>query len=201
MSLREHVRDDDVDAAISVLLTSFINAQKFSVRKSLERGFRKYLTRAGDLFHLLLHALRSLLREAQTYAALKAQQRGTPSSRMVLKVLIEDFEAITSSAPHQSAGWTCLAWLQLLCDQRDAALRSARKAVKLNRQATQSRINLCLALLETKSKGVREHIEFLQRVLMAVPDLQKELKNSIEDGLKRKPNWQALEKINNWLEF
>ena len=92
MSLREHVRDDDVDAAISVLLTSFINAQKFSVRKSLERGFRKYLTRAGDLFHLLLHALRSLLREAQTYAALKAQQRGTPSSRMVLK-LIEDFEA------------------------------------------------------------------------------------------------------------
>lgn len=93
MSLREHVRDDDVDAAISVLLTSFINAQKFSVRKSLERGFRKYLTRAGDLFHLLLHALRSLLREAQTYAALKAQQRGTPSSHMVLKVLIEDFEA------------------------------------------------------------------------------------------------------------
>jgi len=93
MSLREHVRDDDVDAAISVLLTSFINAQKFSVRKSLERGFRKYLTRAGDLFHLLLHALRSLLREAQTYAALKAQQRGTPSSRMVLKVLIDDFEA------------------------------------------------------------------------------------------------------------
>ena len=93
MSLREHVRDDDVDAAISVLLTSFINAQKFSVRKSLERGFRKYLTRAGDLFHLLLHALRSLLREAQTYAALKAQQRGTPSSRMVLKELIDDFEA------------------------------------------------------------------------------------------------------------
>jgi hypothetical protein len=33
------------------------------------------------------------LREAQTYAALKAQQRGTPSSHMVLKVLIEDFEA------------------------------------------------------------------------------------------------------------
>mmetsp|Transcript_7393 Transcript_7393/g.25225 ORF Transcript_7393/g.25225 Transcript_7393/m.25225 type:complete len:222 (+) Transcript_7393:2029-2694(+) len=93
MSLREHVRDDDVDAAISILLTSFISAQKFSVRKSLERGFRKYLTRAGDFFHLLLHALRSLLREAQTYATLKAQQRDSHPNDSVLKVLLGDFEA------------------------------------------------------------------------------------------------------------
>ena len=115
--------------------------------------------------------------------------------------LIEDFEVITSTAPNHSAGWTCLAWLQLLCNQNEAALRSARRAVKLNRQDPQSRINLCLALLETKSKGVREHIEFLQRVLVAVPDLEKELKNSIDDGLKRKPDWQALKKIKTWLEF
>ena len=113
--------------------------------------------------------------------------------------LIQDFEAITASAPNQSAGWTCLAWLQLLCNQNEAALRSARRAVKLNKQDPQSRINLCLALLETKSKGVREHIEFLQRVLVAVPDLEKELKNSIEDGLRRKPDWQSLEKIKDWL--
>ena len=32
--------------------------------------------------------------------------------------LIEDFLAITSQAPHQSAGWTCLAWLQLLLDHQ-----------------------------------------------------------------------------------
>jgi len=115
--------------------------------------------------------------------------------------LIKDFEIITTSAPNQSAGWTCLAWLQLLCNQNEAALRSARRAVKLNKQDPQSRINLCLALLETKSKGVREHIEFLQRVLIAVPDLEKELKNSIEDGLKRKPDWESLGKIKQWLAF
>ncbi|WP_320666555.1 hypothetical protein [Prochlorococcus sp. MIT 1307] len=115
--------------------------------------------------------------------------------------LIKDFEAITSTAPNQSAGWTCLAWLQLLCNQNEEALRSARRAVKLNRQDPQSRINLCLALLETKSKGVRDHIEFLQRVLVAVPDLEKELKNSIEDGFTRKPDWQSLKKIKNWLEL
>ena len=113
--------------------------------------------------------------------------------------LIKDFEVITTSAPNQSAGWTCLAWLQLLCNQNEAALRSARRAVKLNRQDPQSRINLCLALLETNSRGVRDHIEFLQRVLVAVPDLEKELKKSIEDGLNRKPDWNALIKIQNWL--
>ena len=115
--------------------------------------------------------------------------------------LIKDFEVITASAPNQSAGWTCLAWLQLLCNQHEPALRSARRAVKLNRQDPQSRINLCLALLETNSKGVRDHIEFLQRALVAVPDLEKELKNSIEDGLNRKPDWPALQKIKTWLGF
>tara|TARA_B100000029_G_scaffold480099_1_gene527792 strand:+ start:493 stop:912 length:420 start_codon:yes stop_codon:yes gene_type:complete len=115
--------------------------------------------------------------------------------------LIKDFESITATAPNQSAGWTCLAWLQLLCNKNEEALRSARKAVKLNRQDPQARINLSLALLETNSKGVREHIEFLQKALFVVPDLKKELQNSIEDGLKRKPDWQALKKIKNWLEF
>ena len=115
--------------------------------------------------------------------------------------LIKDFESITATTPNQSAGWTCLAWLQLLCNKNEEALRSARKAVKLNRQDPQARINLSLALLETNSKGVREHIEFLQKALFVVPDLKKELQNSIEDGLKRKPDWQALKKIKNWLEF
>ncbi len=78
--------------------------------------------------------------------------------------LIKDFETITTTSPNQSAGWTCLAWLQLLCELNEDALRSARTAVRLNRQDPQARINLSLALLETNSKGVREHIEFVKRV-------------------------------------
>ena len=113
--------------------------------------------------------------------------------------LIKDFESITATAPNQSAGWTCLAWLQLLCNQHDNALRSARKAVKLNKQDPQARINLCLALLETNSKGVREHIEFVKRALVIVPELGKELKVSIDDGLHRKPEWDALKKVQLWL--
>ena len=115
--------------------------------------------------------------------------------------LISDFESITSANPSHSAGWTCLAWLQLLCGRNDEALRSAKTAVKLNGQDPQARINLTLALLETNSKGVRDHIDFVKRILLALPDLEKELKESIDDGLNRKPDWSSLKKIKAWLEF
>jgi predicted Zn-dependent protease len=73
--------------------------------------------------------------------------------------LIGEFLTITAQNPRQSAGWTCLAWLQLLLDQPQAALQSARTAVRLNPQDPQARINLSVAMLETGAKGVREHVE------------------------------------------
>ncbi|KGG16819.1 MULTISPECIES: tetratricopeptide repeat protein [unclassified Prochlorococcus] len=115
--------------------------------------------------------------------------------------LIRDFEEITNSSPNQSAGWTCLSWLQLLCNKHRDALKSARIAVKLNPQDPQSRINLSIALLETNSKGVREHIDFVKRAVLIVPELEKELKDSINDGLSRKPDWDSLKKIQTWLDF
>ena len=115
--------------------------------------------------------------------------------------LIEDFKTITATAPNQAAGWTCLAWLQLLNAQPDEALRTARNAVKLNAQDPQARINLSLALLETNSKGVRDQIDMVQKILAVAPELAKDLKDSIADGLVRKPNWQALKKVKAWLEL
>ena len=115
--------------------------------------------------------------------------------------LIEDFKTITATAPNQAAGWTCLAWLQLLNDQPDEALRTARTAVKLNAQDPQARINLSLALLETNSKGVRDQIDMVQKILAVAPELAKDLKDSIADGLLRRPNWQALKKVKAWLEL
>ena len=126
--------------------------------------------------------------------AMASYQAGANASE-----LIKEFELITSSAPNQSSGWTCLAWLQLLCDENEAALRSARTAVRLNAQDPQARINLSLALLETNSKGVREHIEFVKRAVLVVPEFEKELKTSLKDGLERKPNWKSLKKIQDWL--
>jgi hypothetical protein len=114
--------------------------------------------------------------------------------------LIDDFLTITAQSPRQSAGWTCLAWLQLLLDQPRTALQSARTAVRLNPQDPQARINLSVAMLETGAKGVREHIEMVQRVVQIAPELAAELNDSIADGLRRRPGWQALEKVKAWLE-
>ncbi|MFO8239354.1 MAG: hypothetical protein R6U00_14095 [Prochlorococcaceae cyanobacterium] len=114
--------------------------------------------------------------------------------------LIPEFLAITRQSPRQSAGWTCLAWLQLLADQPLDALRSARQAVKLNPQDPQARINLSLAMLETGAKGVREHIEIVRRVMAMAPDLAQELNSSIDDGLNRRPGWRAMEKVRAWLQ-
>ena len=115
--------------------------------------------------------------------------------------VLDDFIAITNAAPRQSAGWTCLAWLQLLCDQPEEALRSARFAVKLNGQDPQARVNLSVAMLETKAKGVRDHVQVVQQILAVAPEVTQELQASIADGLARKPGWPALTKVKSWLEI
>ncbi|MFO7630134.1 MAG: hypothetical protein R6W06_11600 [Prochlorococcaceae cyanobacterium] len=126
--------------------------------------------------------------------AIGRYQQGEP-----LNELLADFEQITIQMPRHSAAWTCLAWLQLLENQPMAALHSARQAVKLSPQDPQARVNLSLAMLETGAKGVREHIEIVQRVMAMSPELASELNEAINDGLSRKPGWGALEKLKAWL--
>ena len=116
-----------------------------------------------------------------------------------LPEVIDSFLTITQQEPRLSAGWTCLAWLQLLDNQPLEGLRSARLAVRLSPQDPQARINLALAMLETGAKGVREHIEVVQRVLTMAPEMAAEIQESIADGLQRKPGWPAMEKIKAWL--
>jgi predicted Zn-dependent protease len=113
--------------------------------------------------------------------------------------LVDEFAAIAAQNPRQSAVWTCLAWLQLLDNQPLEGLRSARLAVRLSPQDPQARINLALAMLETGAKGVREHIEVVQRVLAMAPEMAAEIQESIADGLQRKPGWPAMQKIKDWL--
>ena len=132
--------------------------------------------------------------ESQFEQAMDRYQAGASAAD-----ILPDFLRITESAPRQSAGWTCLAWLQLLCEQPEEALRSARFAVKLNPQDPQARINLSLALLETQSKGVRDHIQVVQQVLAMAPQVAEDLKGSLDDGQQRRPNWAALEKVRAWL--
>ena len=68
-------------------------------------------------------------------------------------------------------------------------------------QDPQARINLTLAMLETKAKGVRDQIAVVQQVLAVAPEMGDELKESINDGFKRRPDWPALLKVKSWLEL
>lgn len=126
--------------------------------------------------------------------ALDRYQAGEPAED-----LIPVFKDICDHARKSSPAWTCLAWLYLLADKHNSAYKAAQKAVKLNPQDPQARVNLVVAMLETGQKGVRKHIEIVQQIAMAVPELREELQESFDDGLKRKPDWASLERVQAWV--
>jgi predicted Zn-dependent protease len=113
--------------------------------------------------------------------------------------LIPLFQEVCDRAPKVGPAFTCLAWLYLLEDRPTAAYKTAQRAVKLNPQDPQARVNLAVALLETGKKGVREHIDMAAQVLAASAELRNETKASIEEGLSRKPDWKSLSRVQQWL--
>ena len=113
--------------------------------------------------------------------------------------LIPVFKEVCDRAPKSSPAWTCLAWLYLLDEKPALAYKSAQKAVKLNPEDPQARVNLAVAMLETKKKGVRDHVEIAQQIMMAVSELKEEVKNNCEEGLSRNPDWKALSRIYQWI--
>lgn len=113
--------------------------------------------------------------------------------------LIPTFQEICTSTPKNSAAWTCLAWLYLLQEKPQQALKAAQRSVKIEPRDPQSQLNLALALLETKQKGVRKHIEIVQQAIDFDEDIKATLKENIEEGLQRKPDWKSLQKAKNWL--
>ncbi|MFM2063851.1 MAG: hypothetical protein RLZZ507_3522 [Cyanobacteriota bacterium] len=113
--------------------------------------------------------------------------------------LIPVFKEVCDRSPRASSAWICLSWLYLLEGKAKLAYTAANKAVKINPQDPQARINLALAMLETGQKGLREHIDFAQQLIFVNKEWEEEVKNSIEDGLTRKPDWKNLAKVKKWL--
>lgn len=75
MALREYVRADDIDLAIEVAVGSFVSAQKLSIKKTLQRGFRKYLTQSKDHEELLGYLLGQLIKtKARHYQLTRYEQ-------------------------------------------------------------------------------------------------------------------------------
>ncbi|ERN42412.1 hypothetical protein KR51_00009370 [Rubidibacter lacunae KORDI 51-2] len=113
--------------------------------------------------------------------------------------LIPLFKDICDRAPRNSAGWSSLAWLYLLTEKPDRALKAAQKSVKLDKAAPQARVNLAIAMLDTKKTGVREHIEAAQHLLDVSDEVRADVIANLRDGLKRRPDWKSLKRICEWL--
>jgi predicted Zn-dependent protease len=115
------------------------------------------------------------------------------------ETLIPVFKEVCNRAPKSGAAWTCLSWLYLLDDKPNSALKAAQKAVKLNGQDPQARVNLAIAMLEVGKPGVRQHVDIATQVVMAVEELRTEVQQSLEDGLQRRPDWASLQRVKSWI--
>lgn len=113
--------------------------------------------------------------------------------------LIPTFQEICNNNPKNSAAWTCLAWLYLLIEKPQQALKAAQKSVRIEPRDPQSQLNLALAMLDTGQKGVRKHIEIVQQAIDFDEDIKASIKENIEDGSQRKPDWKNLQKAQKWL--
>ena len=77
--------------------------------------------------------------EAEFEKGLKRYQNGEdPAS------LIPLFKEIADQAPKNPTVWSCLAWLYLLTDKPEAALKAAQKSIKVDKTHPQARVNLAI---------------------------------------------------------
>lgn len=87
MHLRDQVKDEDVNLAISVLLRSVVKSQKFSVAREMKKKFAKYEVGATDPNQLVEFELRNLFRQASELQMLRRPATAT------VEVDMEEFEA------------------------------------------------------------------------------------------------------------
>ncbi len=113
--------------------------------------------------------------------------------------LIPVFQDICTQAPKMNSAWTCLAWLYLLDKQPENAVKAAERSIKIDPYDAQARINLAMAMLEAKQKGVREHIEVAQQLLDGAAEIREQVAYSMADGLQRNPDWTSLKQIKSWI--
>lgn len=113
--------------------------------------------------------------------------------------LLPLFKEVCERSPKSSPAWTCLSWLYLLDNKPSQAYKAAQKAIKLNPQDPQARVNIAIAMLETDQKGIRQHVETASQLITMVPELKEEVERNFEDGLSRKPDWKSLIRVKQWL--
>ncbi len=111
--------------------------------------------------------------------------------------LIPVFIDICDRAPKLDAAWTCLSWLYLLEDKPQLAMKAAQRSIKIDPFDAQTRINLAVGMLETRTSGVRDHIETAKSIVESAPEVREQVVANFKDGFSRKPDWQSLKRVEN----
>lgn len=125
---------------------------------------------------------------------IKRYEAGEPA-----RDLVPLFRQIVDQQPKNGSALTCLAWLYLLSDDAQRALKAAKQAAKLNPADAQSYVNLALAMLDTDQKGVREPVERAQQIFTVDTQQAEEVHKNLTEALERKPGWKAVLKVQQWL--
>jgi len=91
MRLQDFVGEEDVDMAMRVMLTSFINSQKFQIMNAMRRTFSRFLTYKKDNNQLLKFILDGMVREQIKYGQYtgKVDYNGTQR----ISIEMDEFEA------------------------------------------------------------------------------------------------------------
>lgn len=113
--------------------------------------------------------------------------------------LLPEFLELSKEEPGNGGVYSCLAWLYMLSDQDEKALKAAKKSIKLDPKAPQARVNLVLAMLANNEKGVRDQVDVLHRMMGIDQEIGQDILDNLEDGLQRKPDWAGIKKLKNWL--
>merc|ERR1719474_1580621 len=91
LHLRDFVRSDDVDMAIRLMLSSFIQTQKKSIQETLRRHFKQYLNYSRDADQLLLHLLAQEVEEELRWRAItKGPSHSDKGAKLTIDV--KDFQ-------------------------------------------------------------------------------------------------------------
>ncbi|WP_287128016.1 M48 family metallopeptidase [Candidatus Cyanaurora vandensis] len=109
--------------------------------------------------------------------------------------LIPLFTELSQQEPEEQSVWVCLSWLQLLADQPEAAVKSARKAVFLDRDSAQAHINLILGLTDSKQQGVTYHRQQARQLLQQFPDQRPAVLDNFATAQTRRPDWTTAQTL------
>lgn len=97
LHLRDFVRDDDVLAAIALFLRCYMQAQKYSMRKAMEKRFRRYLEAEKEMLPLIQHHLHVAVQAARQFE--RHMSGGVEPTRV--RVEVSEIERYTASIPSE----------------------------------------------------------------------------------------------------